>query len=97
MSKLNFYKDETKSKTERIYMEVAEELGVSYPKVVACIKDGLFRYIKEVVFLEFSNIQLRGFGTFCVSPKRIKKLSEVKRQKYESKNGVEEDTSNPGI
>ena len=49
MSKLDFYKNETKQKTEKIYMEVAEELGLTYPKVVAIVRDGLFKYIKEMV------------------------------------------------
>ncbi len=90
MSKLDFYKDETKAKTERIYMEVANELNISYPKVVACIKDGLFRYIKEVVFIDFMNIQLRGFGTFFITKSKVNKMTESKREDYENKIRIKE-------
>ena len=42
-------------------MEVAQELGISYPKVVACVKEGLFRYIKEFVFIKKQCKQIRNF------------------------------------
>ena len=48
-------KEELKEKTEKIYKEVADELGISYPKVVACVRDGLFKYIKEEAFKNFKN------------------------------------------
>ena len=83
MSKLDFYKNETKQKTEKIYMEVAEELGLTYPKVLAIVRDGLFKYIKEMVFKKYSNIQIRGFGTFYISRRKLSNLNEVKRQEYE--------------
>lgn len=83
MSKLDFYKNETKQKTEKIYMEVAEELRLTYPKVVAIVRDGLFKYIKEMVFKKYSNIQIRGFGTFYISRRKLSNLNEVKRQEYE--------------
>ena len=88
MSKLDFYKNETKQKTEKIYMEVAEELGLTYPKVVAIVRDGLFKYIKEMIFKKYSNIQIRGFGTFYISKRKLSNLNESKKEDYEEQRKV---------
>lgn len=88
MSKLDFYKNETKQKTEKIYMEVAEELGLTYPKVVAIVRDGLFKYIKEIIFKKYSNIQIRGFGTFYISKRKLSNLNESKKEDYEEQRKV---------
>lgn len=88
MSKLDFYKNETKQKTEKIYMEVAEELGLTYPKVVAIVRDGLFKYIKEMIFKKYSNIQIRGFGTFYISKRKLSNLNENKKEDYEEQRKV---------
>lgn len=88
MSKIDFYKNETKQKTEKIYMEVAEELGLTYPKVVAIVRDGLFKYIKEMIFKKYSNIQIRGFGTFYISKRKLSNLNENKKEDYEEQRKV---------
>jgi len=88
MSKLDFYKNETKQKTEKIYMDVAEELGLTYPKVVAIVRDGLFKYIKEMIFKKYSNIQIRGFGTFYISKRKLSNLNESKKEDYEEQRKV---------
>lgn len=88
MSKLDFYKNEIKQKTEKIYMEVAEELGLTYPKVVAIVRDGLFKYIKEMIFKKYSNIQIRGFGTFYISKRKLSNLNESKKEDYEEQRKV---------
>ena len=88
MSKLDFYKNETKQKTEKIYMEVAEELGLTYPKVVAIVRDGLFKYIKEIIFKNYTNIQIRGFGTFYISKRKKRNLNDDMRKDYEEKRKI---------
>ena len=97
MSKLDFYKTETKKKTERIYMEVANELGLTYPKVVAIVRDGLFRFVKDIAFKEFKSIQIRGFGTFYISKKRLNNLNERKQKEYDGKRELKEADTITGV
>lgn len=93
MSRLNFYTNEAKPKLESIYMEISQELGISYPKVVGCVRDGLFKYVKEFIFKNFENIQIRGFGTFYISKVKMKNLNEKKQLMYDEARGIKKDNT----
>lgn len=69
---------DAKTKTDKIYQEIADETGIPYNKVALCIKEGLFKYIKDEVFPEFKVIQLRGFGTFYISKRKLAGIQGTK-------------------
>lgn len=97
MSRFDFYSKELKNKTEKIYQEVAEDLGLTYPVVAACVRDGLFKYIKEEVFKNFLNIQIRGFGTFYISKRMIRRLTGKKKEELYGSRKFKKDAASVGI
>lgn len=80
MTKLTTQSVPQKRKTDKLYQEIADELMIPIDKVINCIRDGLFSYIKEDVFKELKTMQIRGFGSFYPSNRKMAKHGLIKKE-----------------